>query len=97
MHPAHPAACDPVHPVNILKINRISRIASDRMCRMRDTYTEIKSSQKGIDNLAALGAAHRHSSSSLCEDVLTSNFYETRWPQKISVVRNFRTTAAYRF
>jgi len=61
-HPAHPAACDPVHPVNILKINRI-----------RDTYTEIKSSQKGIDNLAALGAAHRHSSSSLCEDVLTQS------------------------
>jgi len=38
---------------------------------MRDTYTEIKSSQKGVDNLAALEAAHRHSSSSLCEDVLT--------------------------
>ena len=78
-HPAHPAACDPVHPVNILKINRISRIASGRMCRMRDTYTEIKSSQKGIDNLAALGAARRHSSSPLCGDVMTETLAEEGW------------------
>ena len=44
---------------------------------------EIKSSQKGIDNLAALGAAHRHSSSSLYEDVLTQygacRFYSSEY------------------
>jgi len=54
-HPAHPAACDPVHPVNILKINRMSRIASGRMRRIRNTYMEMDQARKVLAIWQPLG------------------------------------------